>query len=255
MLHLKNFLSIKLFGGLKSLEHNLENFFQHTDLNTPHWVSIALNKNTIRQSFLTKELDFLTASEAYSFKSAEMSEGHFIQIFRNQNLMASGVLNPSLYLTKLVKFNALVDAALDLELTYFQNELSKNLGEIQFSPLEVSNEDKALEWIKSSFLILEKAIIKSLTDKDLLFQSLLFFGHNSKSNHHEIRFITFNIDCQFELLSNGKLRIKVYNDKDGDLGNSKKAALQGDFNFRKRELLDELTKILSVHTQGIKFIF
>jgi len=255
MKYLKNFLSYKLFGASKSFEESLEQFYQHTVLNSSHWVSLAINKNNINQSYLTKELDIISASKVYSLKSAEIKEGHNFQLYKNQCREASGILTTELSPRVFIGFNSLIDHTLTSELSYFQKELSLNIGKINFSPMEVSNEEKALEWIKSSFLILEKAILKSLTDKDLLFQSLIFFGHNPKSHHHEIRFITFNIDCKFELLPNGKLRLRVYNDRAGDFGSSKKAELQGDFDYRKRELFDELTKILTVHTQGIKFIF
>jgi hypothetical protein len=77
-------------------------------------------------------------------------------------------------------------------------------------------------------------------------------GQNPKMSHEEIRLITFNMDIKFEFLSNGLLRVHIYNDKEGVTGSSKKAALEGDFNLRKREMFDELTALISAISSGIK---
>ena len=125
----------------------------------------------------------------------------------------------------------------------------------EFTTTQVANEDKALEWMRVSFKILERAILESLTNPELLFQTLCFFGINPKTNADEIRIIAFNLDIKFELLANHQIRVRIYNDKEGVLGSSKKAALEGDFSFRKREMLDELIKLVSALSPGIKIIF
>ena len=106
--------------------------------------------------------------------------------------------------------------------------------------------------MRVSFNMLEKAVVQSLTDPELLFQTMLFMGTNPKSGTDEIRLITFNLDIKFEFLNNNYLRVRIYNDKNEEFGSAKKASLEGDFNFRKREMLDELTRLLSVISSGIK---
>jgi hypothetical protein len=64
--------------------------------------------------------------------------------------------------------------------------------------------------------------------------------------------VAFNLDIKFEILKNGLLRVKIYNDKDGAFGSIKLASLEGDYKFRNREMLDELTKLISVLAPGIK---
>jgi hypothetical protein len=230
---------------------NLMQFYQHAGLNKARWVAIAVNKKSIADSFLTKELDFQTDSDAYSLKMAETKKGILHQLWKNQESICRVTIEVNS--PKILEFNKLSDKLIEEEILYFQKILNASLDTKTFSALEVSQEDKALEWMRVSFTILEKAIIESLTNPEFLFQALLFFGQNQKTGNHEIRVVAFNLDIKFELQKNNLLRVQIYNDKDAEFGTTKKAVLEGDFNFRKREMLDELTRMLSVLAPGIKW--
>ncbi|MFA6239200.1 MAG: hypothetical protein WC635_17810 [Bacteriovorax sp.] len=224
-------------------------FYQHAGLNA-EWISLAVNKNTIAGSLLTKELEIRTSSDAFSLKIAETKNGFMHRAWQNnQSLGKCLEANNSPFLEK---YNSLINQLIETKLSLFQSELIKTQGQEMFSPTEVASEEKALEWMKVSFQILEKGLIESLTNPELLFQTLLFMGKNPKTQQLEIRLILFNLDIKYVLLENGLLRIKIYDDKNDSFGSSKKAALLGDFNFRKKEMLDELTKTISMLSAGIK---
>ncbi|MDO9182544.1 MAG: hypothetical protein Q7U04_09045 [Bacteriovorax sp.] len=226
-----------------------ELFFQEALESKVQWVSIAINKKSIAGSVLTKELDLRTENNAYSLKLALTNKGIFHHLWKNQESVKKLTLSSDTLLSS--QFNRLIDRLIETEIIYFQKALNIAQEKI-YSPTEISQEEKALEWIKVSFRFLEKAVIESLTNPELFFQTLLFFGINPKSQNREFRIICFNLDIQFELLENNNLRIKIYNDKNGEFGSNKKTDLQGDFSFRKREILDELTTLLSVMATGIK---
>jgi hypothetical protein len=227
-------------------------FYQHAELYPANWISLAVNKKIIAESFLTKELEILSASDAYSLKIAETANGFQCQLWKNNQSLGKLILPLQSLLIK--KYNLLIDSLLEKKVGHFQKMLSHSITTKVFQPTEISQEDKALEWIKASFGLLEKAILQSFTDPELMFQVMLFLGENPKTNTEEIRLIIFNLDTQFTFLKNGNLRVRIYNDKDADFGSSKKAAMEGDFNFRKREMLDELTKLISVISSGLKII-
>ncbi|MDD4974158.1 MAG: hypothetical protein PHY93_07385 [Bacteriovorax sp.] len=229
----------------------LSQFYQQAGREKIQWVSLAINKKSIADSFLTKELDLLTEADFFSLKMAETKVGILHQLWRNQESVLKSNIEP--HSTLLLEFNLLIDKLIENEILYFQSALNQvPLGKT-FSTAEVSQEEKALEWMRVSFQVLGKAVIESLTNPELLFQTLLFFGKNPKTAHHEIRVITFNLDIKFELPDNGVLRVKIYNDKSAEFGSTNKAVLEGDFNFRKREMLDELTNLCSVLAPGIKW--
>jgi hypothetical protein len=217
----------------------------------PEWVSISINKNSTSNKNQSKELEILTQKNAFSLKITKNNEEHLFRLWQNQQLLTT--VNSPHNSPLLEKYNFLIDHLIDFKILAFQVELNSKLRDTDFSSQEISQDEKALEWLKVSFKVLESAIIESLTNSQLLFQTLLFFGKNPKSNFLEIRIITFNLDIQYIFLTTGMLRIKIYNDKDKEFGNSQKTVLEGDFNFRKREMLDELTKIISALSVGIKF--
>lgn len=228
----------------------LEEFYQHTDLNDVHWVSLAVNKNSINGSLLTKELEILTTKDAFSLKIADSKAGALHQFWKNQQLQCKYQASSLSQFPG--KFNLFIDQLINKKIINFQKALDQNLVSQNFTPTEISQDEKALEWIRVSFKILENAIIESVTNPELLFQALLFMGKNPKSQMHEIRLIIFNLDIKFVIIQNSSLRIQIYDDKNAQFGTSKKAALEGDFNFRKREILDELTGLISAASPGIK---
>lgn len=265
MIKVKSKVKSKIKSKMKSLKHflqklltqnstkSVERFYQHADLNAANWISLAINKNSIQDSLLTKELDILTNANSLSLKIAQTNHSLYHKMWINQNCLGTEVLSSkSEYV---LKFNLLIDQLITQKLAGFQSKLSDIDSKIQFTPEEISIENKALEWIRVSFELLKKAIIQSLTNSDLLFQTLIFIGTNPKSLSNEIRIITFNLDITFELLANKKLRVRIYNDKNEEFASNKKASLQGDFEFKKREIFDELIKLISAHSSGFKFIF
>lgn len=247
MLRFRNYLK-KIFR--KNISEILTSFYQHAGLKDPQWISIACNKKSIAGSLLTKELDLQSTSDAFSLKIAEAEDGLFHHLWKNQAEIGLGVLPPTaLGLTQ--KYNELIDILLEKKIHIYQQKLSRTDSKT-FTPNEVTQEDKALEWMRVSFGLLEKAVVQSLTDPELFFQTTLFIGINPNTSREEIRIIAFNLDIKFEFLTNGLLRVHIYDDKNKDFGSSKKAVLKGDFNFRKREMLDELTKLISALSRGIK---
>lgn len=213
------------------------------------WISLAVNKTNFEGSLLTRELQVHSKSDAYMLRLALTDKGTHAQIWQNQLSLGSGFTTKEDHSAE--GLNSLLDQLIEKKIHTYQRKL-QNLDNKTFTSTEVTTEEKALEWIRTSFMILEKAVVQSLTDPELLFQTLLFIGTNPKTGLEEVRLITFNLDIKYEFLPNNLLRIRIYNDKNEEFGSAKKASLEGDFNYRKREMLDELTRLLSVISAGIK---
>ena len=133
------------------------------------------------------------------------------------------------------------------EIKYFTEKMNQS----QFSARQVENEEKALEWVRVSFEMLTKAVLESLTNPEFLFQTTFFAGVNPKTNQHEIRLMTFNLDMTFLLLEDNNLRVLIYNKKPGDAESELKPALTGDYSFRKREIFDHFINLLSAISKGM----
>ena len=243
---------IKSLFSNKSL-HKLTDFYKTPELLESTWHSVAINKKPDQTHLFSKELSLATKKNLFDLKIIENNNSFRHLIYKNQHPLCEVSLfkNDS----PLLEFNLLFDRLINQYLQFFCAHLNHNFKTETYSPEQKLNEEKALEWIKVSFTILEKAIIESLTNPNLLFQTLLFFGKNPKTLNDEIRLITFNLDIKFEILPNNRLRIMIYNDKNHEFGHEKKPSLTGDFHFRAKEMVDELIKLISAHANGIKFIF
>lgn len=238
-----------MFGLIKSPRF-LENFYQHTGLKEATWISLAINKFTIANSDLTKELEILTKTNKFQLEIARVNNRFRHQLWQNKHLR--GKTQIDLHSPLLAEFNFLFDQLIENQLLIFQKELNAHISEKEIQAIDRSQDEKALEWIRVSFLVLIKAIEESLTNENYLFQTLFFIGINPKTELLEIRLLTFNLDILFVLLKNGLLRVRIYNDLDGLQGSSKKASLEGDFYFKKREIFDEAIKLIAAHSPGIK---
>ena len=215
------------------------------------WVALAINKRSIAESLLTKEL-VLTPLDpkknGVSFQLAEIQSGLVHYVFDSSKKIFSGEIKKPIEVndTKSL-FNNLLDKLIEREIKFFSEEMNKG----QLSPRQIENEEKALEWVRVSFEILTKAALESLVNPDYLFQTTFFAGINPKSNRHEIRLITFNLDMTFLLLEDNNLRVLIYNIKPGETVENLHTDLTGDYSFRKREIFDQFINLLSALSKGM----
>jgi hypothetical protein len=234
----------------------LESFYleqNHLEkLNFYPWMALAINQRSIAQSLLTKELVLTpenSATPGISLQLAEVESGLVHHVFYGKKKIYSGEMKDELEIknTK-VLFNNLLDGVIEREIKFFTERMNRS----EFSPRQLEAEEKALEWLRVSFEVLTKAMLKSLTNPEFLFQLTMFAGVNPKTKMHEIRMMAFNLDMTFLLLEDGNLRVIIYNKKPGENLADLKPALSGDYSFRKREMFDQFIKLLSVGAKGMQ---
>lgn len=233
----------------------LESFYleqNHSDkLNSYPWMALAINQRSIAGSILTKELVLNhedLQKPGISFQLAEIESGLVHHVYHASKKIFSGeIKNPQEIKETRVHFNTILDSLIEREIKFFTEQMAGG----DFSPRQLENEDKALEWIRVSFEMLTKGVLESLTNPEFLFQTTFFAGINPKSNRHEIRLITFNLDMTFLLLDDHNLRVLIYNTKPGETQDNLKPALTGDYSFRRREIFDQFINLLSAISQGM----
>ncbi len=224
---------------------------QNHKLDSYSWMALAINQRSIADSLLTKELVLTpqdSSKRGVSFQLAETKSGLIHYVFDRSKKIFSGEIKAQAERSESsLLFNKLLDSLIEREIKFFSEQMNKS----QFSPRQVENEEKALEWVRVSFDVLTKAVLESLTNPDYLFQTTFFAGVNPNSKRHEIRLITFNMDMTFLLLEDNNLRVLIYNIKPGENLSDLKPALMGDYSFRKREIFDLFINLLSAISQGI----
>ena len=233
----------------------LESFYlalNHAErMSTYPWMALAINQRTISGSILTKELvltPVVATNPGVSLQLAELETGLVHHVYDASKRVFTGEIKNELEIKNTrVLFNNVLDSFIEREIKYFTEQMNKST----FSPRQMENEEKALEWTRVTFEILTKAVLESLTNPEYLFQTTFFAGINPKSGRHEMRLITFNLDMTFLMLDDNNLRVLIYNIKPGEKTENLKPALTGDYSYRKREIFDQFINLLSAISKGM----
>lgn len=226
-------------------------FLENLKPNDIFWISAQINQDQ-QKTLINKKFDFLTSKNRHQLRVFSSNNEYEIDLFLNEKYQTKNYIQQNSDFAAL--FNRKWDKIIEEQVEKIKDSLNNsNDTTSSASQAEIAENEKALEWIKVSFIVLEKAIKESLTNSDLLFQLQLFFGINPKTNLTEMRAIIFNLDIKFVILDNGLMRVIVYDDKNQLHGTTTRPSLSGDFSFRKREIFDEIIKILALLSLGIKF--
>lgn len=103
----------------------------------------------------------------------------------------------------------------------------------------LQEESKGLQWIQTSFRVLEAALENCERNKDQLVVASL------KLDQANMAFQIFNLDINVAFLSEGIMRVVIFDDKNQGHGSAKSPSLEVDFATLKPAVLDELIKISS----------
>lgn len=228
----------------------LDAYLQKITPQTFDWMALAVNERTLQESMMTRELVLISSKEntQFTWQTAEKVDGPIHMAYREKKILLKSQITDHLEQQELkTKFNSLINQIIDQNLTTFRDGFHRG----SFSMRQLEAEDKAVEWLRVSFEVLSKGIVKSLTNPDFLFQSTLFAGTNPKTGKHEIRLICFNLDMTFILLDDYDLRVIIYNKGSAETFDGLKPALVGDYSARKREILDQLTNLIGVLSKGL----
>lgn len=238
----------------KDQTENINHFFtgiqNAVETNSVNWMALAINDRMIKESLLTKELVFYTKDNhlknSFSLQLAEKNNSTYTKLIKGTTTMVEHEIQDSRNTKRQVKH--LIESFMLHQFEIFKIHMNNS----EFSPLQIENEEKALEWIRVSFEVLKKGIIESVTNSEFLFQAKIFAGINPQTKEREIRIINFNLDMTLILLSNNNLRVIIYNRKPGIEQKDLKPSLIGDYSFRKREIFDHIIDLFSLLIKPIE---
>lgn len=221
----------------KSSLENLANFYRNIPIDNNSWCLFNINKNFLKDTPLTREIDLYNGQDLYQLKVALNGIKIFQEARSNHKLeYQNEIINTN---ELKLNFNQLIDEVIAFNINTFTSNIN-TLEAIDQNLL--LTEEKALEWLKVSFKVLSESIAKNKLD----YSYSMFIGKNPKSNLIELRLAIFNLDIMFQLLQDNHLRVIVYNDQQNAFGSAKTPSLKGDFKLRKREMFNLLIDLLNL---------
>ena len=234
------FLNLFKIPFVKSDIHQAETIYKSLESSPAIWTMVEVNSIKDGKPSLFKSLDAQTINEKLNFRVQLFDNKNHHEIWKNNRIFFSCSNKTNHNLDQL--FNHLIDQIITNEIKNFQGVLDQSIKLLPENNSEEPSEDKALEWIKVSFIVLEKAIVESFTKDELLFIIKMYIGINPRTNLHEMRILLFNLDITFTLSEKGLLDIVIFDDKNEQSFSSSVPALRATMLKRSRECLDQLTK-------------
>jgi len=101
---------------------------------------------------------------------------------------------------------------------------------------QIAQEDRAREWIKTSFRVLTQALEKVAQDQSLILQATLMSGIFPENGQRLIRLHVFNLDIYYHFLTDESLRVIIFDQND--------QKLDARIWVTKPQIYDELIKVI-----------
>lgn len=226
------------------------NIYESFRKDLPDWSCLEVNSISDGIPSLFKSADLKTKDNTFNIRIQLIADKKNHEIWQNKKNRFTLETANSEQLD--LSYNYLIDQIFSNEIKNFQKTLNQSIEKFSNSSFNDNVDDKTLEWLKVSFVVLEKAIIESLTNNELIFSIKLYIGRNPMNNLPEIRIIIFNLDICYRLNDKGLLEITIYDDKNQKQNSSKIPVLHTTTFNKSRECLDQLVNILSLCSKGIK---
>ncbi len=103
---------------------------------------------------------------------------------------------------------------------------------------------KGEEWLKVTNHVLKESLNKASSDDSLIVEAKLFIGRLNENDEFNIRLQCYNLDYSLTFLSNGKLYLSVFDDKNFQRGHSKTPSYSGEFFNNRPVILNEFILLI-----------
>lgn len=235
-----------LFNRKLTQEKYLE-LLANTDLKKTNWLAIAKNQ-TKKDAFIHEVSINLEGEEQLSLtylkKENECEINCSVNKFKNKFGLFSDEANFAQKNTDLF-----IHELLDLYIKRYINLLKTSDEKLATDP---AGEQKGHEWLRVSFEVLKRAIDHAKSEDDLLFDPVLFMGQRPGTNEEVLRLLCYNLDINYQFLSDGTIHVRVYDDKNKEREENKKPSFHAVFIGMKNQVFDEMIKLLSTVGRGLE---
>lgn len=215
----------------------LSNHLQKMSEKNPDWFSFMINQGEHVRPNLVAQARY--EREIFKLQWSTLESDTRVDLFADKHLFGR-VLNletaQTYFLFSHLALKNSIDTLKSLSL--------ENAGAV--TALDLSQESKAIEWLRVSLKVLKDAIESCRQDESKIIQARLYVGLEGKESRPLFRAIIFNLDitCLFD--PQGVMGLIVFDDKNSRHGSSQKPVLEASFKGLKPAVLDELITLSSL---------
>lgn len=148
-------------------------------------------------------------------------------------------------------FQTLLFSSIDCLIKKYQTSMLKTLSSLHS---DMNQEQKSLEWLKTSLYVYKNAIQECARDQSLIFQFQLFFGKHPQKNSDLFKLRSFNIDLEILFMTDGRLKVTVYDDPTCLFDQELSPKLNSEFILVRPQIYDEIIQLLEQVSLTVKQI-
>lgn len=215
-----------MFKGLfESKEEFSTSFLEELSKTSPRFLSIELSGNRLKAALEHGESQKIAAELTDDKFTLTKSSGSTKKVPSNTNNQRD-ILDQ----IKRVTLEKIEQAKKEIH-------LFPNISEV------TDGEKKGEEWLKVTNHVLKESLKKASSDKSLILEAKLFLGAREREGDLNFRLQCYNLDYSLTFLTNGKLYLSVFDDKNFERGHADKPSYSGEFYNNRPMILDEFIKL------------
>jgi len=111
--------------------------------------------------------------------------------------------------------------------------------------LDFQEEQKYLEWLKTTFKVLNSALDKIQVDKSLVLTAGFFSGLEPQTGKKVVRILAMNLDIFYYFEEDSSLKVVIFNDKNLGHGSAQAPVFHQNIKVTKPQFYDEMIKVIN----------
>ncbi len=230
------------FGKVK--ESHLRNFINEWNIDQCDWMGISVNTTSYHanQNNIQMEGIYKDQQNMIQWAQGQSENDYSIGLIKNRKKIKESKVKTS----DLNTFSNVMAGVLHLHMLRSREQIiswARNLDINEYSLPQ--GEEKILEWIKVSFVILKKAIEEATQDEEATVQMMLFSGIRSDNSNNSYRFKLRIYNLDIEIIETKTLpQITVYDKKSAPEFLPEHQVLKGAMRTLLNPILDEIIQLL-----------
>ena len=240
---------MNIFNKVK--ESHLRKFINHWDIDQSQWIGISVNNTQYRNGLSNIQMESVFHQDQNMLQWGNQSDkSHHITLIRNKKIIKDGKVNSKEHET----FQKVMAGVLHLEMLRFRENIiawSRSLQTIAGQQM-ISGEEKALEWIKVSLVVLKKALEESLEDNKSTIQMMIFSGQRPEvDKRFRFKLRIYNLDIEILEGEQGAV-LTVLDKKNEDEFQTQHQVLKSPIRGLINPIIDEILQVLPLIEVKIK---
>jgi len=227
-------------------EKKVKTFIDQWSIDQSSWLGLSVNTTNYKNTHTNLQIESLYGNDQNMIQWGKESENKsHLSLIKNTKVFKSGGVGAKDHIGIETLIHSVMHLHLirsrELLINWAKSRGNQNL-ETQSIP-KINEEEKTLEWIKVSFVVLKKALDQVLQDPTSTIQYMLFCG---KQPQQPFRFKLrlYNLDIEFIENDHRQVFLSVYDKKQADTFQPEHLVLKGSIHQLINPIVDEMIKLL-----------